>query len=1438
MALKCRKFEPNIFNKLKCQSCFGAKEHHSAEALENNKASRKVSKCGYLFVAPDYDFNNPLDKSRRWQRRFFRLYDDGELSYCVDEDPDTIPQQIVDMNKCTEVKDAEKLTTHTCSLAVITPDRTTYIKANSKEEIMWWHDVLIVYPRSLQKPKNRRFTMPIFSTKDKIQPLEVARLPSESPAADTPITTGRFEVEKVKPKEQSFSTYRGVRSLKHKGDKHYQDGLRKSSSLHDLSSDDVGLDLASSRYLSKSGDRIDKINGASDQAVAALSDPKVVNNHYYTLPARNTWQSLANNSRQAASHPLLTQPLAPPGGTGNTKKGGEERSGITRPKNTNERNRLHRERSSSLKDFQFSQLSLAPEKSSRASLSGLDLLTPHSNAADGGSDRSNVSSVYSSKDNETDELKMAKSSELQAAGRSQSASVLHPSNSQAGVTTRYEDLMYMKKGWLIKQLTSERDWKKHWFVLTGNSLRYYKDAKAEETNTLDGRIDLSTCYDIVEVSIGRNYGFRIKTRNGEYLLSAMTSGIRNNWMKAIRLVMDLQHSSVKSDGKSSSDSSRQSSEEPDSTATTSKPGVTASNTNEGKQDSKKKDGGKNRRHHSDINLAANVGQLLKVKDMGDCLDGLDFETVQVPEKSVQPREVADAGDEPKLKPSISEPAVDSLPLNRFVEGSENLTTSSALTTSTDPTRPKKSESKKEEDGKKHRAKSPSARIKDKTRSKGQKTASEDVRMAIPGSDKDDTKYSSSDGDTGDQESSTAETSYHSLIDDNNLTASSSGDGMLVELLETEVDSLKEQLEHTHDEIVKLHENNIDLKNRLQTAVREKDVTQHQPGLESPIIRSMFNDQNQGPESTQVTTMRRQVKEARETIQKQKQDIEILQAKLAMSTSKLTGTEKALSEALKDLKLEKDKFMKLSNDWNKKIRTLENQIKDANGKLEKQKNALSAKENENKRLENEIVASQIKCKELEREVKNIELEKRRLKDNIDDANRKAASLKDELKMKESKLQEIEAHYETQISELEQEFAQERDDVEQHMEDLKKQWMEAQRKTNESDSLTNNMADIIGEKDDIINQLEEKMIESDKKICDLTEEYQSKLGEMKNLQSSTKSLKDEKKKLEKKLEDIQKSKSKFTTERSKIETETESFQKQYDDVKKENLSLMEELETERQSLSELISEKADLEHTIYKLETEIREGHGRSNDSSASDNSTVKEMLHNFIMIESEMQELTHAIEEIQTIFSDYLCDKEEEDHVELVGVAQMVDDVHSHCNKLLDILKEGSKELGIESPKKDLSSPDLGIKFDEAVSQIKKLKSDLKDSYTQYELMKNSEKELTTKLRNMETRYQSQIDAMSEKLDRLYSKCEKNVKQMPKPKVKNKEKSRYSLELSEQIEDQLSQLEEKMNIVEQALPNMSIPQSEDDEETDTETDEEYESSISFFVILRLWYTHIW
>ena len=56
------------------------------------------------------------------------------------------------------------------------------------------------------------------------------------------------------------------------------------------------------------------------------------------------------------------------------------------------------------------------------------------------------------------------------------------------------------------------------------------------------------------------------------------------------------------------------------------------------------------------------------------------------------------------------------------------------------------------------------------------------------------------------------------------------------------------------------------------------------------------------------------------------EIENLKSKLDMSVSKLTGTEKALSEALKEYKQDKEKFLKLSSEWNRKIKTLEQQVR--------------------------------------------------------------------------------------------------------------------------------------------------------------------------------------------------------------------------------------------------------------------------------------------------------------------------------------------------------------------------------------------------------------------------------------------------------------------------------------------------------------------------------
>ncbi|XP_076339097.1 uncharacterized protein LOC143240484 isoform X2 [Tachypleus tridentatus] len=120
-------------------------------------ASRNVSKCGYLFVAPDFDFSIPVNRTKRWQRRWFVLYDDGEFTYSVDEHPDTVPQAVIDMNKALEVSDGENVTGNQFSIAIATPDKVHFIKGTSKEERNWWFDILSRFPSNAIRGRNKRF---------------------------------------------------------------------------------------------------------------------------------------------------------------------------------------------------------------------------------------------------------------------------------------------------------------------------------------------------------------------------------------------------------------------------------------------------------------------------------------------------------------------------------------------------------------------------------------------------------------------------------------------------------------------------------------------------------------------------------------------------------------------------------------------------------------------------------------------------------------------------------------------------------------------------------------------------------------------------------------------------------------------------------------------------------------------------------------------------------------------------------------------------------------------------------------------------------------------------------------------------------------------------------------------------------------------------------
>lgn len=70
-------------------------------------------------------------------------------------------------------------------------------------------------------------------------------------------------------------------------------------------------------------------------------------------------------------------------------------------------------------------------------------------------------------------------------------------------------LAYLNMCYDINSLSScWKEWNKHWFVLRGAALLYYRDPSAEDQGILDGVIDLSGVSSVTEVQVARNYGFQ------------------------------------------------------------------------------------------------------------------------------------------------------------------------------------------------------------------------------------------------------------------------------------------------------------------------------------------------------------------------------------------------------------------------------------------------------------------------------------------------------------------------------------------------------------------------------------------------------------------------------------------------------------------------------------------------------------------------------------------------------------------------------------------------------------------------------------------------------------------------------------------------------------------------------------------------------------------
>lgn len=533
----CRKFQANFFNKSKCQNCFKPRELHLLTDQDLTQA--KPIYGGWLCLAPEgTDFDNPMQRSRKWQRRFFVLYEHGCLRFALDESPSTLPQGTVNMNLCTDVIDAEPKTGQKNSLCIITPEQEYFIRGENKEIINGWSEQLVVYPRTnKQNQKKKRKVEP--TTSQEPGPAKVAVTGSGIPEAEkVPDSSSIIWQEELSQREAEGAAVWPAAELPPgsplppTGD---GSSVVQGSDAGSVNGDDVdragpqgSAPQAPSDLLSPTGS-CSSLGGIPRCLSPAPSDP---------FPSGSSL--LSNGSHISGSVSSLDSDASGSTVTSSDSHPANQRGHSYSHHDTPRSRRLEAEARKAEKrsryrspDRQERESVLSPERSRSGvieKLEALELENPEKmeveeSGRSGGRQGRSEHRRFHRERHDADQgldfvstlppLRRAKSLD-----RRTTESVMTP------------DLLNFKKGWMVK-LDEQGQWKKYWFVLTDHSLRYYKDSIAEEASDLDGEIDLSTCCNVTEYQAQRNYGFQIHTQEGVHTLSAMTAGIRRNWIQAV-----------------------------------------------------------------------------------------------------------------------------------------------------------------------------------------------------------------------------------------------------------------------------------------------------------------------------------------------------------------------------------------------------------------------------------------------------------------------------------------------------------------------------------------------------------------------------------------------------------------------------------------------------------------------------------------------------------------------------------------------------------------------------------------------------------------------------------------------------------------------------------------------------------------------------------------
>ncbi|XP_028341227.1 myosin phosphatase Rho-interacting protein isoform X5 [Physeter macrocephalus] len=371
------------------------------------------------------------------------------------------------MNQCTDVVDGEGRTGQKFSLCILTPEKEHFIRAETKEIISGWLEMLTVYPRTnKQNQKKKRKVEPPTPQEPGPAKMAVTSSSGSIPSAEkVPTTKSTLWQEEMRAKDQPDGSSPSPAQSPSQSQPPVAGTLREPGLE---SRDEEGT---------TSSERVD-------------CGRKVrVESGYFSL--EKTKQDAKAEEQQ------LPPPLSPPSPGTPTNR-----------------------RSQVIEKFEALDIEKAEHMETNMS-AGPSL------SSDTRQGRSEKRAFPRKRDLPSEApLPDASASPLSPHRRAKS---LDRRSTEPSLTP---DLLNFKKGWLTRQY-EDGQWKKHWFVLADQSLRFYRDSVAEEAADLDGEIDLSSCYDVTEYPVQRNYGFQIHTKEGAFTLSAMTSGIRRNWIQTI-----------------------------------------------------------------------------------------------------------------------------------------------------------------------------------------------------------------------------------------------------------------------------------------------------------------------------------------------------------------------------------------------------------------------------------------------------------------------------------------------------------------------------------------------------------------------------------------------------------------------------------------------------------------------------------------------------------------------------------------------------------------------------------------------------------------------------------------------------------------------------------------------------------------------------------------